>query len=278
LGVKEKLRYIAPTESVHLEVRRMYQDFNYVLEDGLWLHLEFESDSIKTEDMRRFREYEATTSRTYKVDITTYVICSSTVKNPLTELKTGISTYRIRVIRLKDKNADQIFERLFQKQKRKITLDKADLMEAVLTPLMSGKSSEKERILNISRLLKNEEDSVSRDEMEKLQAVMYALAVKFLTKVELREVKEVLKMTILGEMLREDALMEGRAEGRAEGRQQTIIMQVCKKLKKGKNVEQIAEALEEEVSYIERIYQVAQKYAPDYDEEKVYKEILGENR
>lgn len=85
-------------------------------------------------------------------------------------------------------------------------------------------------------------------------------------------------MTILGEMLREDALMEGRAEGRAEGRQQTIIMQVCKKLKKGKNVEQIAEALEEEVSYIERIYQVAQKYAPDYDEEKVYKEILGENR
>ena len=41
------------------------------------LHLEFESDSVTREDLRRFREYEAATSRTFQVAVITYVICSS---------------------------------------------------------------------------------------------------------------------------------------------------------------------------------------------------------
>lgn len=34
----------------------------YVKPDRSWIHLEFESDSIKEEDLRRFRSYEAVTS------------------------------------------------------------------------------------------------------------------------------------------------------------------------------------------------------------------------
>lgn len=161
MGVEGKIKYIAPTESVHLEVRNLYQDFNYVVEDGSWLHLEFESDSIKIEDLRRFREYEATTSRTHKVEVNTCVICSTKVKKPLTELRSRMNTYRIRVIRLKDKDADRIFEKLFRKQREGIPLKKKELV----------------------------------------QAVMYAFAVKFLTKKELSEVMDVLKRTILEEML-----------------------------------------------------------------------------
>ena len=61
LGVEQKVIAIVPTESVHLEARKMFQDFNYELEDGTWLHLEFESDPIQVADLKRFREYEAAT-------------------------------------------------------------------------------------------------------------------------------------------------------------------------------------------------------------------------
>ena len=45
LGIPGEVKYIAPTESVKLETRQMYQDFNYVSEEGSWIHLEFESDA-----------------------------------------------------------------------------------------------------------------------------------------------------------------------------------------------------------------------------------------
>ncbi|MEZ3433523.1 MAG: hypothetical protein K1W34_02620 [Lachnospiraceae bacterium] len=37
LGIKGPLKYVAPTETVQLEVRKMYQDFNYIMENGTWL-------------------------------------------------------------------------------------------------------------------------------------------------------------------------------------------------------------------------------------------------
>ena len=73
LGIRGEVEYIAPTETVKLETRQFYQDFNYAMKEGNWVHLEFESDEITREDLKRFREYEAATSRAYKVDIVTYV-------------------------------------------------------------------------------------------------------------------------------------------------------------------------------------------------------------
>ena len=84
-------------------------------------------------------------------------------------------------------------------------------------------------------------------------------------------------MTILGEMIREDALREGRNAGREEGRKEgglyKMVSLICKKMRKGQNAAQIAEALEEEVSYVERICEAAGQYAPEYEVEEVYKEI-----
>ena len=90
----------------------MYEDFNFQTADGAWLHFEFESDALSLADLKRFREYEATTSRTHEVAVTTCVLCSagqSSVKNSFHE---GVNTYRVKLIRLKRKNADPIFCRL----------------------------------------------------------------------------------------------------------------------------------------------------------------------
>lgn len=87
----------------------MYQDFNYVMADNGWVHLEFESDSITLEDLRRFREYEAATSRAHKVAVTTCVICSSRWSRLKTELAEGINVYRVRAIRMQDQDATTYF-------------------------------------------------------------------------------------------------------------------------------------------------------------------------
>ena len=74
LGITGKAKYVAPTELIKLEARQMYQDFNYISTNNLWVHLEFESDSVTRKDLKRFREYEATTARTFNVAVITYVI------------------------------------------------------------------------------------------------------------------------------------------------------------------------------------------------------------
>ena len=73
---------------------------------------------------------------------------------------------------------------------------------------------------------------------------------------------------------------EGRLEGRREGLQQgrienerKLVSLICKKLAKGKTVDEIADMLEEEPDNIRLICEAAAKYAPEYDEDFVLKEM-----
>ena len=70
------------------------------------------------------------------------------------------------------------------------------------------------------------------------------MADKFLEKMELEEVWEMMKMTTLGEIL--------LREGREEGKNGKLADQIRKKLAKGKSVAEIADALEETEEVIER--------------------------
>ena len=58
--------------------------------------------------------------------------------------------------------------------------------------------------------------------------------------------------------------------GEAAGALRKLIAMVCKKLRKHKTIEQIAEELEEEISVIEPICKAAEEFAPNYDCESVY--------
>ena len=65
-----------------------------------------------------------------------------------------------------------------------------------------------------------------------------------------------------------------REEGHAEGDTGRLVSQICKKLKKGISVAQIADAVEEDEARVQAIVDVAQKYAPDYDVESIVQELL----
>lgn len=215
LGVHKKVRRIEPTESVRLEARQMYEDFNFLMEDGTWNHLEFESDSILTDDLRRFREYEAVTSRAHQVPVITYVMCSSNVKNPMTSLTEGINTYRIRLIRLKDRNADEIFANLSAKSPEDIT--KEDLVPVVLTPLMGGTLSQPERAKLGIRILNGEYAKVSPEDLKRMQATLYILTDKFLSRKEMEEVKEVCVLNAFLQMYVDDGIQQGIQQGIQKG-------------------------------------------------------------
>lgn len=218
LGVEEKPVRVVPTEIIQLEARRLYQDFNYEMENGWWYHFEFESDEITDEDLMRFREYEAATSRIYKVPVITCVICSAKVKKLKTEITRGLNTYRVQVIRLKGKDADILFEKL----KKKGKMEREDIVPVLLSPLMDGRMKIKDRILKGIYYVKKEEEKLSDTEIGKIQAVLYAFANKLLTAEELEEIKEAIAMTKLGEMLFDDGVKAGEKKGEEKMSRLTI--------------------------------------------------------
>ena len=68
----------------------------------------------------------------------------------------------------------------------------------------------------------------------------------------------------------------GMEEGRAEGANRKLIQLICRKLRKGKTPAQIAEELEEDEIRVKVICDMAEEYAPLYDEEKVTEAVLAQ--
>lgn len=208
-GIHENLKQVMPTEIIHLEARTLYQDFNYETTNGCWYHFEFESDALTIKDLKRFREYEAATSRVFQVPVVTCVICSSKSKSTLSEYTEGINTYRVKIISLKGKNADKLFKKLLKKQK----IRKKDVIPLLFSPFMSGNISVKNRILSGLKLIQDGQSQFTNDEIQKMQAVLYAFANKLLNTAEMNEIREVIAMTKLGQMILEDGIERGLEKG-----------------------------------------------------------------
>ena len=149
------------------------------------------------------------------------MVCSSGMRASRDSITEGINTYRVRLIRLKDRDADRILEQAAGKTGQEITRE--EVLRLLFTPLMDGKSTQKERIQKGIRVLKETEDIFSRTEISKMEAILYVFAAKFLDRAELESIKEEMAMTILGQMIWDDAMEKGiekgRAAGRAEGEQ-----------------------------------------------------------
>lgn len=73
-GITKKVVKIASIELVHLDAKKFYEDMNFVMDDGSWIHFEFQSKNEGMEGLKRFRVYEALASYQYKVVVTTYVL------------------------------------------------------------------------------------------------------------------------------------------------------------------------------------------------------------
>ena len=212
-GIKSKVKSSGPTDAIKLAVEKMYLDYTYLMEDNTFSHFQFQSTNNNKSDLRRFRANEAWLSHQEGKEVITYVIYSGGIKNPTTALKTGINTYRVRAISLAKFDSKAELKSVMDKAKRGIDLTKRDMMAVAFNPLMGGKASLKEKFIasaNAAKLF----DSLKQ---EKIEASLYALALKFLDSNDKEEVKELIKVTWLGQMLYDDGREEGREEGLVEG-------------------------------------------------------------
>ena len=159
--------------------------------------------------MRRFHVYETLLHYSTGQDVFTYVIFTGGITEAACEEHCGINTYRIIPIYMAKKDADEILHRLLQKASRGETLTDEDLVSLAMTPVMCSQYSYKSRIMNAVNILKKDTGEKSNQVM----AVLYAFAEKFIhNQKDLRELKEVMLMTRLGQMLFDDGLKQGRAE------------------------------------------------------------------
>ncbi len=71
-------------------------------------------------------------------------------------------------------------------------------------------------------------------------------------------------------------LERGEKMGLEKGKEKKLLSQVIAKVKKGKTVSEIADALEEDEQTISRLVQIVGRYAPEYDPEKILEEVLRE--
>lgn len=205
LGIDYQYEDVGPTELVELAIHSLYMDFTFLTTGGFYIHTEFQTTDKKEADLRRFHAYDAVYSNKTGKQVITYVIYSGGITNVKSELDCGLYTYRVQPIYLKDKNADEVFQKLKQKQDNGEAFTEDDYAALSLTPLMSGKMSRKDMFKEAISLAKpNIELSA-----EKATAMLYTLADKFLDKAELDEIKEVMRMTRLGQMLMDEGIEKG---------------------------------------------------------------------
>ncbi len=83
------------------------------------------------------------------------------------------------------------------------------------------------------------------------------------------------KMCEIADALEKIGYDKGISIGIETGVYKTLISLTCRKLKKELSVSEIADILEEDTDTIQKICDIAQNYAPDYDEAKILDEICS---
>ena len=123
-------------------------------------------------------------------------------------------------------------------------LQEEDFAQLALTPLMGSKKERKDVILESLNLSKTERSITA----EKVMAMLYTLADKFLEEKDLEEVKEAVAMTRIGQMIYDDGVIRGREEGRIAGQKAGAerMSALTAKLLKEKRLDDLQHATEDE--------------------------------
>lgn len=246
LGIDYEFVNLGPTELIELTIHSLYMDFTFLTKEGFYIHIEFQTTDKGENDLRRFLAYDAVYSHKTGKNVITYVIYSGGIKSVKTELNMGLFTYRIQPIYLKDRNADEVFEKKRQKQEDGTELTEEDYASLSLTPLMSGNMKIKEKIKEAVILSKKKRGLTA----EKTMAMLYTLADKFLDSKDLDEIKEVISMTRLGQMLLDEGMEKGMKKGMKKGMEQGLLL--SKKLLEENRTEDLDKAMKDE-NYMKKL-------------------------
>ncbi|WP_252250027.1 hypothetical protein [Clostridium sp. ZBS13] len=228
-GINKKVKDTGSTEIVVLEIKNMFMDYTFLMEDDTYIHFEFQTTNKGVTDLRRFRTYESLLNMQTGKDVVTYVVYSGDIKNPLSGYESGINSYRVNAISMANKDGDKIFNDIINKMKSGEELSKQDIIALTFTPIMGGKLSKGDKIVNAIRVVKD----IDKDYRYDVESILYAFANKFLSGKDLEKVREEIKMTELGKSLIEEGMEKGKSEGIIEGENKKTIEIVKNAIKQG---------------------------------------------
>ena len=246
LGINYEFVMEEPTELIELQIHSLYMDFTFLTTEDFYVHFEFQTTETDWKDLQRFEAYEAVAAHKREKKVLTYVIYSGGITNAVTELNCGFHTYRVEPVYLADYDANKIFQRLKEKINSGEVLEDEDFAGLALAPLMSGNQSRKEKIKEAIYYAKQGDTVIA----EKTIAMLYTLADKFLKGIELQEIKEVVLMTRLGQMIYDDGVEKGRQDGMEKGMDRMAML--TSKLLKEKRLDDLQKATEDK-AYCEQL-------------------------
>ena len=88
---------------------------------------------------------------------------------------------------------------------------------------------------------------------------------EIVTEVKESEEWEEIRMSLCSRMM-ELGLSQGREIGKEIGEESKVVRIICKKLCKGKDVEVIADEVEDDIDFVRKVVEFASNFAPNYDE------------
>ncbi|AOZ75154.1 hypothetical protein AC231_02745 [Clostridium pasteurianum] len=186
-------------------------------------------DYNKVEDIKRFLYYDASIFYRENKKVRTIVVYSSDIENVEECVDAGTIKYRIEPFYMINIDGDEKLEYLKNKIQNKEKLTKEDMMVMTFLPLMRGRESRSERAIKSIELAQSIEDNGIKLECI---SMLYALLDKFGDKVTKKKLKEMITMTEIGKMIREEAIEEGIEKGKTKGKSELIIKLLIKKFNK----------------------------------------------
>ena len=273
-----KIIQVLPTNLPEITVNELRIDNLFLLEDGTIAIIDYESE-YRTENKIKYISYITRVLERYRregnynIQIRMIVIYTADVSRAETEevYDTGAFSLNIEAAYLSELNSEEIKKRLMEKIYNNETLTDEELMEFIILPLTYKTMEEKRKAINHSiDLAKQVTDT---EKMVFLLSGTLVFTDKVIDRNTSNYVREWIRMTQVGRLFEEEkqqAVREAVKGALNEGEFKKLITQICRKLRKSKDVDVISDELEEDIEVISEICKVAEEYAPDYNAELVY--------
>jgi len=242
-GIKTaKIKELINVELPVVEVAETSTDFIFLLEDGTYLHFEFQTVYNKY-DLVRFAIYDLRLYERDKRKIQTVIIYSSDVRKADDSLNIGSLIYSPSKVMMYEYDGNAIYMALEAKLKSGQELTDSDMLNLIFLPLMKNDIPKRDLAEKSIELAQTIPDKNKRDICV---ASAFAFSLKYLSDEDIKRILEVLRMVNLETAL--TILAEDKT------------IKIAKKLlKKGLSLNDIADATELDMDTIKELQEQQKK-------------------
>lgn len=217
-----KIKQILPTNLPAIQVNEMRIDNLFLLEDGSVAIIDYES-SVKWENYLKYLNYVVRILERYGQEakhIRMIVIYTADVEHAADEFHVDCLTLRLEQAYLRKIDSKSVRSGLEKKLENGMPLSDDEMMQFIILPLTyKGKEAKREAVKEAVYLAKKITDK--KNQMFVLSGIL-VFADKIIDAKTAEQIKEVIRMTQVAQLLLEEGRDEGRVEGKKEERTEGI--------------------------------------------------------